>query len=425
MPSPIDSSADTLPTFFHPSFPIDLAAANHLLRLTVPAAIDYTFAACHLAAIGFRANKPGGIRFNHPVLFMFAAAAIAMRGVSMDTCLRVWGMRWIPQELEDDEDEAELGDEEVLISTRVRALRAVVRYASWSTRDTELCRQLSQAFIVAGAIRSLELLDDLRSRFPDAVTEDGLKLIPRNHSVLGVRNNDYNGYTLLEGASLHSNCEVIQVLLDLGADVNPQDSPVDPDDDFDYFGPPLWCAMSNTSDLATVKLLLANGARIDRHDLMRLLLAFGADPTAPDDVPELFQLSGVKLTMLEFAVYRNDPVCSVAEVVEVLIRHGADVVHPSHRPPLLHVTLSSRFRSEPPERLEPRGIKEIVRMLLQHEAPVDGVDEDGRTPLHVAQANGYKEAAVVLLEAGADPARRDGGATDGVPECAHDHSRSH
>ncbi|KAJ3117069.1 hypothetical protein HDU96_007987 [Phlyctochytrium bullatum] len=435
----------------HPNDLPTLAAANRHLRFALPAVIDHAFATRHLAAIGCNVSACSrisplqegllkDIKFDHPVLFMHAVAAVTMCGVSVDSCEHVWGLGW---RLQDAKAEAKPGGKEIW-AARVRVVRTAVREEYWPSQHTDRPAHMDSAFFLAAAMGSLDLLNDLRSRFPDAVADgpqtdpmraflwscasfgfaDGLKLVPHNHPVLNMRNG--NQRTLLEEASFYSRHNVIQVLLDLGAAVNPPGiTGADPKQG----QPPLWCALLGTAPdrLETIKLLLTHGARHDLtfksmtplmfvvssqwHDLMRLLLSFGADPNPPNVTWS---------TALELAAGRNDIVGSRAlldagaritpltlrqackfadaETVAVLLEHGAEAAHPSHMPPLLHETLFMRCRSV--------EATEITRLLLKHGAPVDGIDNHGRTPLHMALASGYVDAAVVLLDAGADPTRR-------------------
>ena len=50
---------------------------------------------------------------------------------------------------------------------------------------------------------------------------------------------------------------------------------------------------------------------------------------------------------------------------------------------------------------------ETVRLLLARGARIDDADNRGRTPLMIAAERGHAEIVAVLIEAGADPARRD------------------
>ena len=49
----------------------------------------------------------------------------------------------------------------------------------------------------------------------------------------------------------------------------------------------------------------------------------------------------------------------------------------------------------------------IVRMVATRKAPLDALDRSGATALHYAAWEGWADVAEALLEAGADPNRRD------------------
>ncbi|KAJ3117431.1 Ankyrin-2 [Phlyctochytrium bullatum] len=363
-----------------------------------------------------------------------------MHGVTVRSCERVWGSRWRLQKAKAD---PRPGGKE-LWGGRVNAVRAVVRDEYWPSRNTQLPNQIAPAFKLAAAMGSLELLDDLCRRFPNAVADgpqsdpmraflwscikygfaDGLRIVPRNHPALNVRNGCQR--SLLDEASLNSQCGAIKVLVELGAAVNPSDIP---GADLKDCHTPLWWALLGTflDRFETVKLLLTHGARLDVafngmtplhvavnsqwHDLVRLFLDFG---------PDLTVRTADGFTALDLAARRDDPVASQilldagvdtaimsralrhackfakAETVAVFLDHGGDVLH--HQPPLIHAVFS--IGSRPAEACEKAG------MLLERGAPVDGVDDDGRTPLHLALTSGYTNAARQLLDAGADPTRR-------------------
>ena len=101
-------------------------------------------------------------------------------------------------------------------------------------------------------------------------------------------------------------------------------------------------------------------------------------------------------TLLMLAAYNGN-----APVVEALLARGADAdrVNDRGQVPLA----GAAFKGDLP----------VVRLLLAHGARVDGPDEGGdRTPLMIAAMFDRVEIADALLDAGADPARRDGGGMD-------------
>ncbi|KAJ3099235.1 hypothetical protein HDU96_010770 [Phlyctochytrium bullatum] len=324
------SGTGTSPTLGHPSFPIEplptilihlhpndlpkLAATNRHLRRALPTVLNHAFATRHLTVIGCHPVNPNefgihrisphqerylrGIRFNHPVLFMHAVAAVSMYSLSMYTCFRVWGSGW---RLPEAQAQAKRGGKE-LKALRLKAVRTVIQngYLPSQLTDTDLV----DAFKVAAAMRSLDVFYDLCSRFPDAVAEglhsylmqvflwscatygfaEGLNLIPHNHPILAMRSEDHR--TLLEEACFFSQPAAVKVLLDLGAAVNPSGGMAGQN-----YRPPLWCAIYGCPDpeFETLKLLLTHGARMTpvldavcskRRDLLHVLLAFGEDSGA-------------------------------------------------------------------------------------------------------------------------------------------------
>ena len=65
---------------------------------------------------------------------------------------------------------------------------------------------------------------------------------------------------------------------------------------------------------------------------------------------------------------------AMAEIVRVLIEHGADV------------TMQDKAHSTPLHLASSMGNTEIVRLLLQHGADVATQDENNRTPLHLTSS---------------------------------------
>jgi ankyrin repeat protein len=78
---------------------------------------------------------------------------------------------------------------------------------------------------------------------------------------------------------------------------------------------------------------------------------------------------------------------SNAEVVRILIQHGADVTarDETHSTPL-HLAASSAFTGS------------ILRLLLSHGPNVGAKDDRGRTPFQIASARGLSEIAELLYD---------------------------
>ncbi|KAJ3094068.1 hypothetical protein HDU96_001856 [Phlyctochytrium bullatum] len=252
MPTP--AFGNTSPRLGHRSFPIDLlpsilihlhlndlptlAAANRHLRLAVAAATTFTFANRHLTAIAYKTESKASAlakKATSQAIDLDAIAVVTMHAVSIKPCRRVWSMQRKAKPIVKDLREA-----------RLRAVRTAIQNNWWPgpRAQTVSTAQIAAAFAVAALMRSLDLLDDLCSRFPVAVGAGlrtipmqtflwscaaegfvkGSKMIPHNHPILNIRLQrdcgfDKHDRTLLEEASF-SRYKAVKVLLDLGAAVN-------------------------------------------------------------------------------------------------------------------------------------------------------------------------------------------------------------
>lgn len=102
-------------------------------------------------------------------------------------------------------------------------------------------------------------------------------------------------------------------------------------------------------------------------------------------------------TALHFASFFNQPT-----IARELVRRGADVAAVSMNP--MEVT--------PLHSAAAAHATEIVRMLVESDAPVNAKQHGGWTALHAAADNGDEEMIKILLQHGADPlAQNDDGKT--------------
>jgi len=96
----------------------------------------------------------------------------------------------------------------------------------------------------------------------------------------------------------------------------------------------------------------------------------------------------VKSCLYEHLLYAGEAKNPV--VVDLLIRHGADVDFDEDGETALHMTAQD-------------GELDSTRLLLKAGAQVDLIHHPGGTPLHLASEEGNAEIAFALTEAGADP----------------------
>jgi uncharacterized protein len=151
------------------------------------------------------------------------------------------------------------------------------------------------------------------------------------------------------------------------------------------------------------RLTLFEGATVgDAEHLVSLL---------SEDASGVNEYSADGFTALGFACYFGH-----LDAAEALLRHGADASLASKNPlgvMPLHSALSGNHR-------------EIVELLVEHGAPINGASAEGWTPLHYAAHNGDAEMAEYLVQHGAKPCAGPEGKTpaDMAREaCAEDLAR--
>ena len=162
-------------------------------------------------------------------------------------------------------------------------------------------------------------------------------------------------------AARNGHNEIVQILLDSGAEIDKGDS---------CARTPLWYT-----------------ANIGHNKVVKTLLDAGADPNKTDHL---------KRTPLWWTTTRDNE--NVAETVEILINGGTNLNKADiNGETPLHSAICSK-----------RSTNEVIELLIRGGTDPNTTAKNGGTPLHCAIINGRHEAVKILLQGRADPGREDG-----------------
>ncbi|KAJ3117043.1 hypothetical protein HDU96_008087 [Phlyctochytrium bullatum] len=407
---------------------IALAGVNRHLRHAVPACIDYALARRHVLAGDHVRDSHHSLpkvvlpfRYDHPLLFNHTVAEFAIfriRGLAART---LWGNGYKPTPTDGKRREA-------IRLNRVNALRASIEKREWLVSEAfetpfgpTRRSILEKAAAMAAYMRSMDLLEALRSAFPDDISYDpkccpfkrflfssadmgfcdGLDLIPPHHDIL---TEFHKGSSLLRLAFPHAHA--VELLLRKGASPNLHPPP-------SYRKAPLLFKAIVIADrkMRLLRLLLQHGVDTETRDFnrrtalhlaadfgflepLKLLLEFGANIEARD----LF-----RMTPLCWAAHTGQVECGC-----VLLNAGAKVhvTDTDGKTPLAFCSCmdTSVGGWDGPDHAG-QDFDEVVRMLLEAGSPVDTVDQGEYTPLHHTLDRGRPVAARLLLDAGAAATR--------------------
>ena len=201
--------------------------------------------------------------------------------------------------------------------------------------------------------------------------------------------------TPLHLAALNSDIEIVQMLLDRGANIYAKNI---------HGNTPLHNALKSM-EAKIIGMLLNHGANIDAanksgmtplhlaithnsKEITTLLLSRGANVNAKGNnvrpSRRIAADTGTYSTPLQLAVIRGN-----AEITELLLSKGADVnVRRNDHITSLHLATLG-------------GCMKIVQHLLKHGADIYSASANGQTPLFYAIANGHSKIVKLLLERGA------------------------
>lgn len=293
-------------------------------------------------------------------------------------------------------------------------------------RPTEELNAALHKAIVAGDLGRMKMILDEGAE-PNAKDSEGTPALMNaalyasasHMKVLMDRGADVNARNGMEATALiwaAGDAAKARLLMDRGADVNAQSK---------LGRTPLMVAASVAGNWSTVKLLLAKGARVDVKDNVEpipVVPVGGGKGTALIDACRTGDLETVRMLLdagaeVNATDSRNGSALSEAvmygrrELVKLLLAKGAD---PTGRVTALkfpYLTLAAM-----------RGDVEIARMLLKHGAAVNVTDASGNTPLMFASRaeRGGRAMVEFLLKAGADPefGKKSGEAAMAGPEAS-------
>jgi ankyrin repeat protein len=185
---------------------------------------------------------------------------------------------------------------------------------------------------------------------------------------------DLTHSTPLLPASFSGVPEVVQFLIERGADVNTRN---------ETHLTPLHRA-SFLGNIETVQLLIKHGADVTAHDWdHKTSLHFASFVVSARTVSLLFALRSEVNGQEQHVAFQDLNLNGKVDTVRVLIKHGADVMA-QDRTHLTPLHVASSF-----------GFAEMVKLLIEHGADVTSRNETHLTPLHLASS--WVRATTVLF----------------------------
>lgn len=220
-----------------------------------------------------------------------------------------------------------------------------------------------------------------------------------------VNQRDKGGDSPLDEAAFLGNTEVLKLLLDHGADINASGK---------YGSTPLHAA-AGRGEAEAAELLIENGAEVNaktKHGdtplctaisssqlkVAEVLLANGADVNIVCQGTTLLHIVAAKGKPYKRPRWSPMPIPGGEpdedhpyDIARLLIKYGIDVN-----------AKDKRDRRKTPLHEAAHGTLEVAKLLLEHGANVNAKDEVSSTPLHEAVSRDNVKMAKLLLENGAD-----------------------
>ncbi|OAA59296.1 Ankyrin repeat-containing domain protein [Cordyceps fumosorosea ARSEF 2679] len=233
-------------------------------------------------------------------------------------------------------------------------------------------------------------LDVVRSLLKQSVEpDDGNSL--QSHATSEVDARAKNDWTPIHFAAAAGFADIVQVLIDFGADISATDDLGNT--------PSHFAAVRGQADV--IRILGKHGSRFSVHNNdgyspldfasrqghVNVVEAILEQELSAADID---QVSGDNITSMHAACIMGH-----VEIVKLLLQAGADPEN-QHDPdsnPIIAACIN--------------GHSELVQLLLAAGADLGVTNSAKQTPLHVASLHGFTEVVYLLLEGGADPAALD------------------
>lgn len=197
----------------------------------------------------------------------------------------------------------------------------------------------------------------MRRLFDNGEIEE-LKAYIRSENHYHLNHPDASGHTMLNSTVGFGDHEIVQCILDSGADVNQSD----------HFGRTALGAAAEAGNRAMVEFLMEKGASFKAKVKTNYI-----DGRAPD----------MNLAALYWAARGGQ-----LEIMQLLIDRGADV--------------NEYHNSRPIHGAAQNGNPEVARLLIEKGAYINCQDQLTRTPLFIAAEEKHRYMISFLIEAGAD-----------------------
>jgi ankyrin repeat protein len=228
------------------------------------------------------------------------------------------------------------------------------------------------------------------------------------------------GWTPLHLAAYECLSEMVDLLLSRGADISSVDDRLERT-------PLHWAVIKNCTKV--VELLLAKGSEVNKRDGNGQHALSLASRCSSREMVELLIKLGADIIQADHSGYTPLHWAGTREIAEVLISHNGDLrvaskegllpIHTACREGKTEVAeffigkgenvdAENEVSGRKPLHLAVReGHTDLVKLLISQGALVDAKDHEYRTPLHYAACTGHHGPASLLIENGADVNAKD------------------